>query len=60
MLDRAMNSQKLTPPKPSVEPGRARRHEAERAAVLRSLIVCPHGGFAHRRHGMGAASARRA
>jgi hypothetical protein len=55
-----MNPQKLTPPKRSVEPARAQRHEAERAAVLRSLIVCPHGGFAHRRHGMGAASMRRA
>jgi hypothetical protein len=52
-------SKKLTPkpaPSPTVAALRKRPPGDMRSAVLLSLIVCPHGGVDHRRHGQGARS----
>jgi hypothetical protein len=59
MLHRAMNPQKHPQPtkpthKITAATVRAQRPDSMRNTVLLSLIVCPNGGVAHRRHGLGA------
>jgi hypothetical protein len=53
-----MNSRKQVVAKPAkataVATAREQRSESMRSTVLLSLIVCPNGGVAHHRHGMGA------